>query len=224
MRVRWQVRGVGWLAWMLVMAVVMAGSVGCNVTEVMGGILYQTAPRTEKVDAEYTGLEGRKTLVYVWIKPEMQWDYPEMRLDIAAHLSAYLKENIKKIEVIPAPQVEARIKSLSTMNLDPADLAHYFHADQVVHVSIYKFSMRDPGMAQFYRGRISGSVVVLDLSVKDEPAKRVPLKDVVVAVPEGGPGAHESQTSADQLRELTYREFVLGVGRKFHPWEREKMK
>jgi hypothetical protein len=196
--------------------VIAAGS-GCNALRVLA---FETAPDKEKIDAEYADMAGKKVLVYVWTKPETLWDYPQLRLDLSAHLAAYLKENVEKVEVIPAPQVEAHLKSLSTMNPDPGALAKQFHANTVIHVSIYKFSMRDPGLSQFYRGRISASVVVLDYTAKDGTVKRVPLPDVSVVIPEEGPLGYYN-VSADQVRDMTYREFTQVTGRKFHDYEQE---
>lgn len=183
-------------------------------------LMIATAPESEKVDAEYTDLTGHKVLCYVWVKPETLWDYPQIRLDLAAHLTSYFKQNVKKIEVVEAPLVESYLKSLSSMNPDPTEIGRHFRVDRVVHLSVYKFSMRDPGMSQFYRGRISASVVVYDLSRKDEPAKTTTLTDVAVAVPEEGPLGYYNVT-ADQMRDLTYRAFTEAVGRKFHEWEKE---
>lgn len=201
-------------------AMAMLSAVGCDVVQFARSVQYQTAPTSEKVEPEYATLEKNKAVVYVWAKPEALWDYPQMRLDIAAHLSAYLDENVPELEIVPAPQVEKYIKSLSTMAPDPADVGRHFRADKVVHVSVYKFSLRDPGMSQFYRGRISASVVVLDLSSDDGTVKRVPLEDVVTVVPEEGLlGLHN--TTAEQVRDMSYREFTTATGRKFHEWERE---
>ena len=186
----------------------------------MRSLMYQTSPTSEKIDAEYAELGGKKSLVYIWAKPEVMWDYPQMRLDLAAHLSAYLKENVKTADVIPAPQVESYIKTLSAMAPDAGEIGRHFHADTVIHISVYKFSMRDPGMSQFYRGRISASVVVLDLSAKDGTVKRVPLPDVVTTVPEDGLLGYHDRT-AEQVRDSTYKEFTQATGRKFHEWEKE---
>jgi hypothetical protein len=190
---------------------------GCNM---MKALSFHSAPQTEEIDAEYADLAGKKVVVYVWTRPETLWDYPQLRLDLAAHVSAYLKENVPEVEVIPAPRVEAHLKSLSTMNPDAGELARHFHANSVIHLSIYKFSMRDPGLSQFYRGRISASVVVLDLTAQDGTVKRVPLPDVTVVIPEEGPLGYYN-VSADQVRDMTYREFTQATGRKFHNWEKE---
>lgn len=201
----------------LVVGMLLATSSGCNV---MRSLAVQTAPQKEKIDAEYAELASKKVVIYVWTKPETLWDYPQMRLDLSSHLAAYLKEHVPEAEVIPIQQVEAHLKSLSTMNPDPSDLAKHFHANAVIHVSIYKFSMRDPGLSQFYRGRISASVVVLDLTAEDGTVKRVPLSDVSVVIPEEGPLGYFN-VSAEQVRDMTYREFTQTSGRKFHAWEKE---
>lgn len=196
---------------------ILAAAGGCNL---MKALSVHTAPHTEKIDAEYVDLASKKVVVYVWAKPETLWDYPQMRLDLASHISAYFRENLGEVEVVPAGQVEAYLKTLPTMNPDPADVGRHFHADTVVHVSVYKFSMRDPGLSQFYRGRISASVVVLDLTGEDGTVRRVPLPDVTIAVPEDGPLGYHN-VSAEQMRDMTYREFTQTTGRKFHAWERE---
>lgn len=193
---------------------------GCNVMEGMRALAAYSAPTTEKIPAEFEGLDKGKAVVYVWAPPETLWDYPQLRLDLSAHLMAYLKENIKELEVIPAPQVETYVKSLSSMNPDAGEIGRHFHADKVIHISIYKFSLRDPGMSQFYRGRISGSVVVQDLSAKDGTVKRTPLQDVVITVPEDGLVGYYN-TTADQVRDMVYKEFTQATGRKFHNWEKE---
>lgn len=192
-------------------------SSGC---ETIKGLAYFTAPQTEKMDAEYADLVGKKVLIYVWAKPETLWDYPQLRLDLTSHLAAYLKEHVAEVEIVPAAQVEAHLKSLSTMTPDPGDLGRHFHANKVIHVSVYKMSMRDPGLSQFYRGRLSASIVLLDLAAEDGTVKRVPLQDVAVVIPEDGMLGYHN-VSAEQVRDTTYRQFTQVTGRKFHNWEKE---
>jgi hypothetical protein len=66
------------------------------------------------------------------------------------------------------------------MTPDAAEIGRHFHADTVIHISVYKFSLRDAGMSQFYRGRLSASVVVLDLSA----AARLVFGDLGPEAPE----------------------------------------
>ena len=190
----------------------------CNLIEAAAVL---TAPTTEKMDPEFNRLEGKKTLVYVWAPPEVLWDFPKIRLDVAACISAYLDKNVKKIDVVPAVRVESYLEQSSALQFDPVELGKHFEAEMVVHVSVYQFSMRDPGMAHFYRGRVGGSVVVWDFTKSGEPAERVPLRDVNVAVP---PDSNLGYTSIrpEEIRQATYDAFAVEVGRKFHQWEKPK--
>src|SRR5690348_6867096 len=89
-------------------------------------IMLMSAPQNEKMDAEFNRLEGKKTLVYVWAPPDIMWDYPKIRLDIAAYVSANLDKNIKKITVIPAVRVESYLEKINALQVDPAELGKHF--------------------------------------------------------------------------------------------------
>ena len=199
----------------LFFAAMFAG--GCNISR---SLFYQTAPTKEKVEPEYAGLVGKKAVVYVWAPPEVLWDYPHIRVDLGALLGSYLRDSVKGVQVEDAMRVETFLRGQTSTNPDPTEIGRQFHADVVIQVSVYKFSLRDPGMSQFYRGRLSSSIVVHERGAKDEPAKRVPLKDVNTVVPEEGPLGYHN-VPAEQVRDMTYRAFTQTAGRKFHEWERE---
>lgn len=189
---------------------------GCDAFRAMA---VMAQPPTEKVNAEFNRLEGKKTLVYVWGPADILWDYPKVRLDLAAYISAYLEKNVKKITVVPAVRVESYLEEISSPNIDPVEVGKHFEAEMVVHVSIFQLSMRDPGYANLYKGRLGGSIVVWDMSKSGEPAERVPLRDVVVTVPPGQ-SVGMPNTRPEQIRQATYDTFAVEVGRKFHEWER----
>jgi hypothetical protein len=179
-----------------------------------------TAPHTEKVPAEFERMPGKDVVVYVWAPPDVMWDYPKIRLDLAANLSAYLRANVKKARIVDPLQVEAFLEQSRRAEREPLEIAKEFKADMVVHVSVFNFTTRDPGMPHFFRGRLSASVVAFDLTVPAEQDRRIPLKDVIVSVPEEGPLGYHNVTS-EQIRQLTYDAFTVAVGRKFHVYERE---
>lgn len=203
----------GWLT-TLAGATLLVGSTGCNAIKAVGIL---TAPHSEKIAPEYAGLSGKKLLIYAWAPAETLWDYPKVRLDVAAHVAAYLEQNVKDLNVLDPKRVEVRFEK-SGSQLDPVELAREFQADAVLHLSLYKFSMRDPGMAHYYRGRIASAVTVYEIATEGQPANRIPLKDVEVAVPDdkhvGFPNVR-----ADQIRKATYEAFAVELGRKFHEYE-----
>jgi len=191
--------------------------VGCDAVRQLA---LQTAPRTEKVPAEFSRLPSKKVLVYVWVPPEIKWDYPHIRLDLAAHLGGYLKQNVKDVSVVDPSQVEAYLDRSSRAEVEPAELGRAFQADAVIALGVYQFSVRDPGMAHYYRGRIASSIEVYELTgPQDQPAQRIPLHEVQVSYPDEK-ALGFANVRADQVRQATYEVFAVEVGKKFHTWDR----
>lgn len=193
-----------------------AGGAGCGM---MKALAYFAQPTSEKIAAEYNRLPGKTVVIYVWAPPEILWDYTKLRLDLSAYLGAYLQKHVKDVQVVDALRVEAFIEKKNAFELDPVELGKEFKADAVVHLSVFQFSVREPGMAHFYRGRIGSSVAVHDLTATAGP-ERVTLKDVKVVVPESGPVGLDNTTAA-QIRQEAYDAFTVEVGKKFHEFERQ---
>ena len=200
----------------MLLAVSASGLAGCAGIKALA---YYTAPQTEKIPPEYNKLAGRKVLVYVWAPPEVLWDYPKVRLDLATYVGAYLTKNVKDITLVDTVRVEDYIERNHTFEIDPVQIGREFKADVVLHLSVFQHSMRDPGMAHFYRGRVGASVVVWDVSRPGEPADRIPLRDVLVAVPPDSATGY-ANIQPTQIRQATYDAFAVEVGRKFHEWDR----
>ena len=198
----------------LLLCMSLAG--GC--TLVKSAAVY-AGPKTEKMPAEFTSMPGKKVLVFVWVPPEIKWDYPYIRLDLAAHVGAYLTENVKGVTVIDARRVEEYLAKSRQFETDPVEVGRHFHADMVLHLAVYQFSMRDPGMAHYYRGRIASSVEVYDLAEKGGSAHRALLHEVNVAYPDEK-ALGFTNVRPDQVRQATYEVFTVEVGKKFHSYER----
>jgi hypothetical protein len=192
-------------------------SAGCNAIR---QIALQTAPHTERVSAEFNRLPGKKVLVYVWVPPEVKWDYPHVRLDLAAHVGGYLKQNVKNVSIVDPYQVEAYLDKSPKGEVDPVEVGRALQADAVVHLGVYQFSVRDPGMAHFYRGRIAASVEVYELGGKDKAPLPTALHEVKVVYPDEK-AIGFANTRADQVRQATYEVFAAEVGKKFHAWDRQ---
>ena len=178
-----------------------------------------SAPKSEKMPAEYKGLAGKKVLVFVWVPPEIKWDYPYIRLDLAAHVGAYLTEHVEGVSVVDARRVEDYLAKSRQFESDPTEVGRHFHADMVVYLAVYQFSIRDPGMAHYYRGRIASSVEVYDLTQKDSAAQRTLLREVNVVYPDEK-ALGFTNVRPDQVRQETYGVFTVEVGKKFHSYER----
>jgi hypothetical protein len=189
---------------------------GCGIVR---AIAMYTAPTTEKVPAEFNRLPGHTVLVHVYALPEIRWAYDKVDLDLAASLSGYLQQNVKDVTVVDCLRVASYLEKHPASEADPPAVGKEFNADMVIHLSVYKLTMRDPGYAQFYRGRLGASVEVFDLTKPSETPERIPLSDVEVVVPEKGP-VGLADVTATQMRQQTYIAFTDKVGKKFHEYER----
>lgn len=200
----------------LVLTGLLLTASGCGPT---GALLAMTMPDTEKVPPEYSKLSGRTVLVHVYALPEIRWEYEKVTLDLAAYLSEYLQQNVKGVNVVDYLRVAAHMEKTPESENDPVGVGKQFNADMVVQVSVHKLSVRDPGMAHFYRGRLAASVVVYDMTGPNELPERTPLQDVEVAVPEEG-AVGVTNVTASQMRQQTYIAFTTAAGKKFHEHER----
>lgn len=185
----------------------------------MGAFMAATLPDTEKVPPEFNRLPGRTALIHVYALPEIRWAYDKVSLDVAGYLANHLQQHVKGLNIVDVVRVGSYMEKTPESENDPVGVGKHFNAEMVIEVSVHKLSVRDPGMAHFYRGRMAGSVVAYDLTRADEPPERIPLGDVEVAVPEGGPVGLTGVTAV-QVRQQTYLAFTTKVGRKFHEYER----
>lgn len=219
-RCRGSAKPGGWAIGWVRIALVVGAALACSGCSYIKAAAYFLQPTSETINPEYSKLDNKQVLIYVWTPPEIAWDYPKLRLDLSAYLSEYLKKELgkKKVRFVDPLQVERYVEQQNTFEQDPAELGRHFKADVVLHLSVFEFSVRDPEMAHFYRGRLAASVQVYDLANPEEP-ERIALQDAKAVVPEDRPIGIENAT-ADQIRGATYDAFTLEVGKKFHQWER----
>jgi len=209
---RWRKLGSG-----TALTAALAMTVGCNWLVPMG---VMTAPRTEKVPAEFDKLPGSKTVILVWAEPDTLFDYPNVRLELNSYIAAQVKSRLSNVRFVPARDVEDYLQRSPSSTQDPLAVAQHFTADKVIHVVLLEFSMRDREMAHFYRGRIRASVTVYDLKDKSGTPQRYALSDVFVVYPPDRPVGFDAG-AATVVRQKTYESFADAVGRKFYDYERE---
>jgi hypothetical protein len=205
------------MTWALpLIGLLLASSTGCNI---LTAVAVMTEPDSEKIPPEYKGLEDKTVVVHVWALPEIRWAYQKVELDLAGYLSEYLEQNVEDVVVVDYYRVASLLEKKQHLQSDPIAVGDEFGADVVVHLSVYKMTMQDRGMAHFYRGRLAASVVVYEFGTESDTPERVPLRDVVVAVPEDAP-LGVADISPLEVRQQTYFAFTEQVGRKFHEYER----
>lgn len=204
-----------WLGTGLTAALAMTA--GCNWIVPMGVL---SAPRTEKVPAEFDKLAGSKAVILVWAEPDTLFDYPNVRLELNTYIAAQVKSRLSDVRFVPPRDVEDYLQRSTSSTQDPLAVGQHFAADKVVHVVLLEFSMRDREMAHFYRGRIRASVTAYDLKDKSGTPQRYTLSDVFVVYPPDRPVGFDA-SAATVVRQKTYESFADAVGRKFYNYERE---
>lgn len=204
----WAIMGIG---------VACAGSAGCNW---MLPLAMATAPHSQKIPPEYAKLPGRTAAVVVIADQETLYDYPNVRLELSSYVTDLLKSRVRDARFIAPRRIEDFLQSEEGSNEDPQVIGRHFDADMVIQVMLLEFSMRDPELATFCRGRITASVTVFDLTDPNGVAQRTALKDVEVVYPTDRPVGYEANM-ANIVRQKTYEAFADAVGRKFYEYEKE---
>jgi hypothetical protein len=199
------------------LAAVLMMTAGCNWLVPIGVL---TAPRTEKVPAEFDKLAGSKALILVWAEPDTLFDYPNVRLEVNEHVAAQIKTRLSDVRFVPAKDVEDYLQRSTSSTQDPLAVGQHFAADKVIHVVLLEFSMRDREMAHFYRGRIHASVTVYDLKDKSGTPQRYTLNEVSVVYPPDRPVGFDA-SAATVVRQKTYESFADVVGRKFYSYDKD---
>ncbi len=188
--------------------------VGCNL--LIPVVLMQEHKR--KVPAEFSRLEGKKTLVTIWAPPETLFDYPRVRLELTSFIADKLKAQVKDIRMVEPMKVEDHIQRSLHADTDPARLGRQFEADMVVYLELLEFQIRDPHVPDLVQARIRASVQVRDLTADPDEPQFYELTPASIVEPENGPQLM-TQANVVQIRRAAYAKFAEAVARKFYVWE-----
>lgn len=192
----------------------LASLVGCN--WLIPIALMQEHKR--KVPAEFSRLEGKKTLVTMWAPPETLFDYPRVRLELTSFIADKLKAEVKDIRLVEPVKVEDHIQRSLAADADPQRLGRRFEADMVVYLELLEFQIRDPHVPDLVQARIRASVQVHDLTADPDEPQSYELTSADIVEPESGPQLM-TQSNIVQVRRAAYTKFAEAVARKFYTWE-----
>lgn len=184
---------------------------GCNL--LIPGVILM-GPPTKKVDPEFARLSGKRVVVLVWAAPGVLSKYPYARYDIAKYVADQLRSEIEEVHTVSANKVEREIRSRPHESGEPGEIGRLFEADVVVYLELLRYQMRHPESPHLFRGDISASVTVFDLTeFKDKPV-RYHLSAASVIHPEGAP-ISVYNTTEQKLRKETSEIFAETVALKF---------
>jgi hypothetical protein len=194
-------------------AVVLCGVSGCNWFVPLAFVLPE--PK-EIIPAEFTHLKGTVT-VLVWTPPELAYEYPQARLELAAHVVDRLQRHVEGVDCQDPYTVEdylARYPRGRTAE----EVGRQFQTEYVVYAEVLDFGLREPGAPDLVQGRLWASVVIHELKESGLPVERFELEPIKLNIPEGGPVRYTSGRMR-QIRKTLYLAFADRLVRKFHEYE-----
>jgi len=177
--------------------------------------LFHRGPAVRTVHAEFAGLENKRVLVLVWVDPNTLDEHPQIRLDLARHVAARLREHVRGVTIVEPGEVERSLPDQPGGLWDPAAIGRQFGADVVVYLEVAEFSLRDPREPQYYQARITASVFVYDLARAEQVSGPIELSRADLVAPAGGP-VSVYDASPRRIRKLACEQFAEVVARKFY--------
>ncbi len=188
-----------------------AFGVGCNL--IIPGVILM-GPPTKKVDAEFARLSGKRVVVLVWAAPGLLSKYPYARYDIAKYVADELRSEIEDVHTVSVDRVEREILSRPHESGEPGEIGRKFEADIVVYLELLRYQMRLPESSHLFRGEISASVTVFDLTEFMDKPVRYDLTAASVIHPEGAP-ISVYNTTEQKVRKETSEIFAETVALRF---------
>jgi len=171
-----------------------------------------------KIPPEFDKLRGKRVAMVIWADPATLFDYPHVRLELAAYTGDLVSGHVKKVDVVDPFSVEEYLDQHPDMVIAPRKVGSHFDADMVVYIELLEFQMRDPTAPDLLRGQVKASVSVLDLRAEPDEVDQYTLDSVNIIYPEGRPVLMTSR-SAQLVRQHTYEQFAEKVSRKFHEYK-----
>jgi len=202
--------------------VAAAASAGCS-SEGMKYMAYLLfGSQDQEVKAEFDGLSGKTVAVVVYTDQRTQYEYPDLNLTLSSAICGRLKDNVKKIKLIPAARVvHYQDQNIYWPEMDKTELGKALGADYVLYVPLEEFATRVPDSSYLYRGRATCESSVYDVSKPPREARVYKSNDKIrVIYPEHEPDGTVNGNDR-QIREETEARFAERVAWKFYK-HREK--
>lgn len=163
--------------------------------------------------AEYTGLKDKKVVVVCRASSDLGFSNASASRDLARALSTMLATNIRKIEVVPARDVENWADENSWD--DPREVGKALGADMVVSIDLEHFSLYKG--QTLYQGSADYTINVYDLVEGGPPAY---TKSPPRALYPPNAAVMTSDKREPEFRQEFMAVLADEVGRHFYPHDR----
>ncbi len=158
----------------LVLLPILAASGGCKLIALFAN------PPMKDVAAEYPYLADKLVCIVVRADQEMEFEFPNLRWEIADHLRVVLEANIDGIKVVdPRSVVTFQNGNPDWELMDPALVGKRFRADRVLEIDLTQYTTREPESPHLYRGYITAALSIYNTEYPDsEPAYQAEVRTV----------------------------------------------
>jgi len=181
--------------------------------------------KQNEVKADFDGLSGKTVAVVVYTDLRTQYEYPDLNLTLSSAICGQLKDNVKKIKLVPAERiVRYQDENIYWPEMEKTELGKAFGADCVLFVPLEEFATRLPDSSYLYRGRVTCEPSVYDVSKPPREARVYKSTEKIrVLYPENEPAGMVNENDR-QIRTRTEALFAERVAWKFYDHEEKPPK
>lgn len=134
---------------------------GCNIVGYVSQGVAGDGKRTYDVDAEYTGLEGKRVAVIVAADEMTLFAQPGLQGRVCRAVTAQLGSDIVGIQLTtPEKVTKFQFDNTYWNTLTYGDLLKRLDVDRLVYIDLSEYSTHEPGNKNVWQGTILGSVSV----------------------------------------------------------------
>jgi hypothetical protein len=197
---------------------------GCNV---VGFVTYAAPPPI--VEAQYTGLAGKRVSVMVWADRGIRIDWPTLQLDLGAAIQQKLAKETEKKKPLEGASFPYTPRSVARFQedhpeteFDPIErTAARIGVDRLVYVEVEQFATRSTTSDELFRGASVASVKVVEVI---EKVGRIAYEESEIQVffPPTGPTEGTIRGSDYQMYLGTVNALADRVVQRFVPYQEER--
>ena len=158
----------------LLLLPILAASGGCKLVALFAN------PPMKDVVAEYPYLTDKRICIVVRADQEMEFEFPNLRWEVADHVRVALEANIEGVTVVePRRVVDFQNSNPDWELMDPAVVGKRFRADRVLEIDLTQYTTREPESPHLYRGYITAALSIYNTEYPDsEPAYQAEVRTV----------------------------------------------
>lgn len=194
----------------------LAAMAGC---EVVGFAAYAVQSGTpKKVEAQYSGLDGKSFAVVVNVERSIQGEFTALPSRLTTAISEDLKKNTQATAYIPPNLLLARLyENPRWTSMTAGEIARMLQVERLVYVEVLEFHLNEPGNRHVWAGVAAGRLVVIETDgvLPDDPVFE---KGVQVTFPDQD-GFTEAELPASGVATELSRRFAQRIAWMFYKHE-----